>query len=104
MNVRQDDTKRRREVLSIDAHPELLHACFGKPTPDRELLASECRKALLEALEGLPEEERVLIHSIYWEGAKLRTLAQERGVSVQAISKRRRRIISKLSASFKQIL
>jgi RNA polymerase sigma factor (sigma-70 family) len=51
---------------------------------------------LYAALYSLPEADRLLLHQLYWEGYTETEIAQQRGVSVQAVSKRKRAALQKL--------
>ncbi len=51
---------------------------------------------LYAALDSLPETDRQLLHCLYWERYTETELARQQGVSVQAISKRKRAAIRKL--------
>ena len=51
---------------------------------------------LYRALNTLPVRDRVLIHSIYWDGKSLRQIAREERVRLQAVQNRHGRILRDL--------
>ncbi|MCS6831550.1 MAG: sigma-70 family RNA polymerase sigma factor [bacterium] len=53
---------------------------------------------LYAAIDSLPESDRQLLHQLYWARFTETELAQQQGVSVQAISKRKRAALRKLRA------
>lgn len=48
------------------------------------------------ALNSLPEDDRQLLHQLFWERYTETELALQQGVSVQAVSKRKRSALKKL--------
>lgn len=56
----------------------------------------EDRLELSLALALLPEYDRQLLHALFWEGRSETDIAREQGVSVQAISARKRRLLRNL--------
>jgi RNA polymerase sigma factor (sigma-70 family) len=52
------------------------------------------------ALESLPAADRWLIRRLFWEDRSQAEVADEMGISQQAVSKRKRRALELLAASF----
>lgn len=60
------------------------------------MFGREDRLELSLALALLPEYDRQLLHALFWEGRSETDIAREQGVSVQAISARKRRLLRNL--------
>jgi RNA polymerase sigma factor (sigma-70 family) len=55
---------------------------------------------MVQALESLPEADRWLIRRLFWDGRSQAEVAEEMGISQQAVSKRKRRVLKHLAAFF----
>lgn len=73
-----------RYVLHCPVTLDVIERCEPYPTD------------LYAALDSLPESDRQLVHQLYWGRYTETELAQQQGVSVQAISKRKRAALRKL--------
>lgn len=90
--VRRDST--RREMLGrleMEASP-----CFQPAPEDDEKIAE-----LLELLESLPEEQRVVVHLKTWEGRTFRQIASILGISSNTAASRYRYALDKLRAAMR---
>lgn len=56
----------------------------------------EDRLDISMALACLPQRDRALLYALFWEGRSETDLARERGISVQAVSQHKRRVLRKL--------
>ncbi len=70
----------------------------GGDDPAEALESSSLRRALARALEQLPERERKVVARYYLEGAKLKDIGAELGVSEPRISQILSRAIERLRA------
>lgn len=61
----------------------------GQGTPEGELLDREHRQIINHAIESLPEKMRILIQRLYFEGATVKQIAAESGVTHSAVSQQR---------------
>ncbi|GIV19998.1 MAG: hypothetical protein KatS3mg023_1749 [Armatimonadota bacterium] len=73
-----------RYALHCPITLEATECCLPRPTD------------LHTALASLSESDRQLLHQLYWERYSETELARQQGVSVQAISKRKRAALRKL--------
>lgn len=90
--VRRDST--RREMLGrleMEASP-----CFQPAPEDDEKIAE-----LLELLESLPEEQRVVVHLKTWEGRTFRQIASILGISSNTAASRYRYALDKLRTAMR---
>lgn len=85
--------RRRAEPLPEDA---------GIPGPGASpldaIVATEERARLADALQGLPQEDRNLLHRAYVEGEPLEAIAASLGVPGERIRKRKSRVLQRLRA------
>jgi len=90
----------RKRSLDTAASSELPPAAVAKP--GRAVEDSEAVFALDLAMNLLPQDERDLLHRVYYEGRGVAELAREAGVSESAIKMRlmrtRQRLASRLAA------
>ena len=70
----------------------------GSDDPCEAIESSSLRSALARALEQLPERERHVVVRYYFEGAKLKDIGAELGVSEPRISQILSRAIERLRA------
>ncbi len=56
---------------------------------------------LKQSLTSLPEADRHLLEHLFWEGRTETEIADGLGISQQAVSKRKRKILTALRRSFK---
>jgi len=72
---------------------------------DEDVEAAVCQQAILdalfEAIEELSEEEKVLIHDIFYMGKTEREIAASVGITQKAINKRKTKLLGKLSENEK---
>ncbi len=54
------------------------------------------RATVRKLLAQLPEDDRVILHEVFWEGKNCKEIAEERGVNLWAIRKLRRQALKKL--------
>ena len=71
---------RRREALR--EHEELPHAAAGGPDPEREFSRNRAREIVLEALERLPEMQRLAVLLYDLEGYDHAEIAEVLGIAV----------------------
>lgn len=81
-----EDAERTVVTLEGSDHNHLA-AAFG--IPGEELLDSERRSKIHGAVEALPEKMQTLIRRLYFEGATVKQIAAESGVTHSAISQQR---------------
>ncbi len=74
------------------------------PAPDCQASGSETAGSPLEqALAQLPDADRSLLQSLYWQQCTESQVAVDWGISQQAISKRKRRIFKRLAANLQDL-
>ena len=90
--------KRYRQEWSFASRARYGSRCQppAEGGPDMDVEAAQDTLAM--AIARLPVEERALIHSLYWQEQTERELAMALGVSQQAISKRKKKILRLLAA------
>ena len=94
---------RYRQEWSYARHCSRFGA-YESPAAERGDGESEEMIARLEPLvKKLPESDRHLIHQLYWENCTEAQIAEYLGVSQQAVSKRKRRLLSQLAAMLSQL-
>ncbi len=97
-----DEKNQRNGVLSYDALD--TESTLGEETfqdssnPSLEEATEEIllRERLHHCLSQLPEEERWLVESLYFEGLTERQCAKTLGISQKAVNKRRHKILTHL--------
>ncbi len=75
-------------VVSMDdmtPNEESVHLSYGED-PAEALMACSERHALASAIARLPERERLVVGKYYFEGAKLKEIGAELGVSEPRVS------------------
>lgn len=77
-----------RTVVAIDETMD-DYLMAGDATPEEQLLQQEHEQMLAHAVQSLPEKLRVIIERIYFQGATVKELAAEMGVTHSAISQHR---------------
>lgn len=94
-------------VLSLDYPPGVedgtaLHDILpdGRESVEETALKSVLTEQVRRWVDSLPDEDRKLLLAAYADGKTTVQLAREYGVSQQAISKRLRRILSRLKKFF----
>lgn len=97
------DRLRARQVRAGLAEPLELAplAADVDSSPDPELLtaAAEERRIILDALEGLPPEQRTLIESAFYEGYTQSELAEKFGLPLGTVKTRIRTAMQTLRAA-----
>ncbi len=97
-----DEKNQRNGLLSYDAldtESTLGEEAFQDSSmPSLEEVAEETllRERLHHCLGQLPEEERRLVESLYFEGLTERQCAKNLGISQKAVNKRRHKILAQL--------
>ena len=66
------------------------------PGIEEEMIRAEDNRRLYQALEELNVEERLLIDALFFSGITESELAARLGVTQQAVSKRKKRLLRKL--------
>jgi RNA polymerase sigma factor for flagellar operon FliA len=75
-----------------------LHGRYGDQSPETILIRQESIRALLQALERLPERHRRVIRRRYFEGWALNDVAKELGISKSWASRLHAQALGKLKA------
>lgn len=75
---------------------EWRYAWHCSPSLDVMAYAEADGADLRAALDSLSEEEKQLLRQLFWERCTETELAQQQGVSVQAVSKRKQAVLKKL--------
>ena len=65
-------------------------------TPERNIVYAEIKKALLESVAELAEEERALVHALYWQGLSEREYSRRSGIPQRTINHRKMYILEKI--------
>ena len=65
-------------------------------TPERNIVYAEIKKALLESVAELTEEERALVHALYWQGLSEREYSRRSGIPQRTINHRKMYILEKM--------
>lgn len=65
-------------------------------TPERNIVYAEIKKALLESVAELAEEERALVHALYWQGMSEREYSRRSGIPQRTINHRKIYILEKI--------
>ena len=65
-------------------------------TPERNIVYAEIKKALLESVAELAEEERALVHALYWQGLSEREYSRRSGIPQRTINHRKKYILEKI--------
>lgn len=65
-------------------------------TPERNIVYAEIKKALLESVAELAEEERALVHALYWQGLSEREYSRRSGIPQRTINHRKIYILEKI--------
>jgi len=65
-------------------------------TPERNIVYAEIKKALLESVAELAEEERALVHALYWQGLSEREYSRRSGIPQRTINHRKMYILEKM--------
>jgi RNA polymerase sigma factor (sigma-70 family) len=68
---------------------------------DDRLAIEQEEEKLMQSLTRLPEADRRLLERLFWEGSTEAEIAMGLGITQQAVSKRKRRILTVLRRSFK---
>jgi RNA polymerase sigma factor (sigma-70 family) len=69
--------------------------------PDDQLAIEQDEEQLKRLMIRLPEADRRLLERLFWEGRTETEIASGLGITQQAVSKRKRRILTQLRRSFK---
>ena len=85
-------------VIGIEDLPEERRSIVDPMAPTPEALVSEQSDAvaIAKAIEQLPVRERNIINAYYFQGAQLRTIAGELGVSEPRVSQLHARAVARL--------
>lgn len=75
---------------SLDGHPS------GHDDVEARLVADQEEKRVMLLMTGLPEADRRLIESLYWDGRTETEVAGGLGISQQAVCKRKHKILNGL--------
>lgn len=73
-----------------------FHATRFQTGIEDKLILQEDIRLLYEVLDSLEVEERLLIDELYFQGVTESELAKRLGISQQAVSKRKRKILKQL--------
>ncbi len=82
-------------LSDVTQDEESLHLAGGED-PIEALAARSARRALSEAIQQLPERERRVVGMYYFEGAKLKEIGAELGVSEPRVSQLHARALGRL--------
>jgi DNA-directed RNA polymerase specialized sigma24 family protein len=82
--------------VGIEPRPLFLSASPAPTAPPRPDPDADTRAWVESSLDGLAEPDRGLIRRLFWDGRSEDDLASEWGVSQQAVSKRKQRILKQL--------
>ena len=66
---------------------------------DERIYNEQLHTALDRALDTLPDSQANVIRERYWSGAGLRTIAENHGISIEAVRQRERAGLSRLRTS-----
>ena len=85
-------------VVGIEDLPEERRSVADQlaPTPESLVCDRSDAEAVAKAVEQLPERERNIIRAYYFQGAQLRTIASEMGVSEPRVSQLHARAVARL--------
>jgi hypothetical protein len=87
---------RYRQEWSYGRHARSGGAIADRPVPARSGPDPDTLASLVSALDSLAERDRGLIRQLFWDGRSEDDLAREWGVSQQAVSKRKQKILQEL--------
>ncbi len=93
------DKRRMQREVFLDPHASEGSATpvpADTPTPSRQVMAEEQSKALLSALEGLPDDYRQVMQLRYLEGLTFEEVAEKMGRTNNAVRQLWVRAISRL--------
>lgn len=65
-------------------------------TPERNIIYAEIKKALLECVAELAQEERALVQALYWQGLSEREYSRRSGIPQRTINHRKMYILEKI--------
>ena len=90
---RQEWSYGLRYGLSLEEEPSIL-------APEERFAVEHDAEQLKQTLTQLTEDDRSLIQHIFWDGRTETEVADGLGISQQAVSKRKRRIMEAIRAAF----
>lgn len=89
-------TERSLERFQEDGVSVEFQLVRSVPGVDEEMIRAEDNRRLYQALDELNVEERLLIEALFFSGVTEGELAARLGITQQAVSKRKLRILRKL--------
>lgn len=100
-HLRRRRTRRNHE-LRVEQETLVLHPTKSRGRPDRELETKTLRRDLLEALGGLPEDQRTAFHLSEIEGLSYADIAAVLDVSPGTIASRKHHAVRKLREAMRR--
>ena len=93
--AREAERYQNRVIRQIAMSLE-YHVVRSAPGIEEEIIRAEDNRRLYQALDELNVEERLLIDALFFSGITEGELAARLGVTQQAVSKRKKRLLRKL--------
>ena len=98
---RRQETKRAAGESSVAAETiDQIFAATGLD-PQDEFIRSELNEALVDAIQALPEEQRLVINAQVFSGLSFRELSEATGVSIDTLAGRKRYAIKALGIALR---
>ena len=95
-----DKRETRRHYSMCKATEDGIQYADTSPPPETQLLRHEELTALRRAMTELNTEQTQLVRSVFFNGKQLKELAQEYGITYQAIQNRLNKALTKLRKHF----
>lgn len=98
---RRDRT--RRSAGQIEVGDEILKeiVCASGLDPEDSVVQEELSDALAEAIQALPERQRVVIVAQVFDGTTFRELSERTGVPIETLSARKRAAVRSLAGALR---
>ena len=98
----QCNLRTRRKQPRLEPIEEKPHLSAPTPTPETIIEQRESRQSVREAVENLPEHERVVTEEYYIKGEKQADIADKLGIPVTTVKKRLQYARKKLKGMIEQ--
>jgi len=91
------------DSLNADGELKMDVADDSSKQPENRLMAREKIDALAEAIDALPEKEKLVISLYYYDGLLLREIADMLGITESRVSQIHSKALSRMSAKMKSL-